>query len=257
MQLDRRIILAEPTGVASASRGFRRYCPMTQQQVRSLKVNGNELDRLRQKLVLLREMSPDQARQAIDFRALKLNFFEALELAKSEGKILVPNDVIDRILTETNAKLPWHRTGTLVIYEAPGKPFGEKVVHSDVVNFNTTISFEVPLQFRGKTDCALVIEHPDFELVSQGDNHEIRVDDTSKIHPFEHFPTTRGTWHSYDKKFRIPTGETVQESDNARLLWRLGGCYIGSFNREVYDCGRRRAVGASFDWSDVSRVALF
>jgi hypothetical protein len=113
----------------SAHSRFGKYKPEEGQIVRTAEISGVELEQLRRKREFLRSITPEQALQVIEFHHEneKLNLFEALALAKRDGKILVPNYVIDQILTETNAKTSTLWTGTFVIYTAPERAFREKI----------------------------------------------------------------------------------------------------------------------------------
>ncbi|MEW6035066.1 MAG: hypothetical protein AB1529_00495 [Candidatus Micrarchaeota archaeon] len=123
------------------------------------------------------------------------------------------------------------------------------------------MSFIVPVTFRGIKDCALVVEHPDFDMVGMGGNtYELRADESS-FHLLEHFPGSR-PWHCcYDEKFRIPVGPALIDGDGpTRTLLRADGSYIGSLARVVYSYsigGVGRDVLADVDWSKASGVALF
>ena len=243
--------------MAAASR-FGRYGPMEKHDVRGLKIDGTELDRLRARRQMLREMDPEQALQVIEFRR-DLNFLQALALAKQEGSLIVPNDVHDRILTETideqylRQNYPvW--TGTLVIYEKPNAPFGEKVVlNSRVHQLNYSISFAVPEQFQGKTNCALVVEHPDFELINLKDNrYKIKLLEGASINLIENFPTHSQRWYNTDPETKIPIGEPVRKSEkDARYLCRLDGHYLGPVARDVDFGGYDRQVADAYYWSTV------
>src|SRR3989338_8600786 len=118
--------------VTRASDPFRRYGSMDKHEVRLPQVKGTELERLRQRRQMLREMDPETVKQVIEFHR-ELTLFEAFALAKREGKIIVPNYVLDRIINETKHDelmqlcIIWLWTGTLIVYEAPGKPFGKAV----------------------------------------------------------------------------------------------------------------------------------
>lgn len=206
---------------------------------------------LRQRREMLRRMTPEQALAVIEFYG-DLDFFQALELARREGKLIVPHDVHDRILTETSSdryliRVYPVRAGTVVIYEAPDKPFGMFVEFEGIL-------FDVPEQFRGKTNCALVVDHPDFDLIE----HELVVPDPSQIHLIEEFPEKDG-WYMLHAKTAIPQGNEVSESDDARYIWRnIDGLYVGSVARSCggFD-GRRRGVDLGDGPSDGYGVALF
>src|SRR3989338_5862415 len=82
----------------NAVRGFGIYKPEEKHEVRSLKLGGDEHQRLQRTKQMLRSMAPEQVFEIIEFHR-DLSFFESLAIAKREGKLIVPNDVYDRILT--------------------------------------------------------------------------------------------------------------------------------------------------------------
>ena len=240
----------------AADNRFRRYGSMQPQTVRQADVTGTEIEKLHARRDMLRSMKPEAVKQVIEFYN-DLNFFEALALAKKEGRIIVPNDVHDRILTETkdekylNQNYPrW--TGTFVIYEAPNKPFEEKIVF---IFDDKIVEFTIPHQFRGKRNCALVVEHPDFELIALGNNtFEFKVLD-SKIQLIKGFPKENG-WHMPHTKITIPHGRKVQLSDETRYLLRIeDGSYGGLLVRN-HDLNRLDVI-ANIWSSIIFVVALF
>ncbi len=312
--ISRRVESRSNGQLTTASSRFGRYDPMDKHEARGLKVEGTELERLRARREMLRSMTPEKASEVIEFHK-GLNLFQALALAKREGKIIVPHFVHDRILTET--KDPEERsspdcsdrtmgilspratsllgdrerssrdlskgqtdrdrrsrdeeylkqnypvwTGTLVIYEAPDKSFGEQVVFSwKAISIDYSISFTIPEQFRGKINCALVVEHPDFELVDLGNNrYELKVVDERSVHQIQSFAKEDG-WHNYDEKSRVPIGAKVKHDvdhgidHTIRHLWRSRNFYIGPVKRAIFSYGRHfQAEGQLFF---DSLVALF
>ena len=221
------LVVAQHDLRTTMARNFERYGPMQQQIVRQPDITGQSLaEQIKRTREMLREMTPAKALEVIEFHR-DLNFFEALALAKREGKLIVPNDIHDEILTKTTdkeyIKQNYHVwTGTLVIYEAPDKPFDEQVVYSweELNQVKPSISFEVPEQFKGLRNCALAIEHPDFELINLGNkNYEIKVSDEEAIHQIEQFPKQDG-WYIPDAETGIPRGKAVKESSDARHLGR-------------------------------------
>jgi hypothetical protein len=215
-----------------ASNKFGNYKPEEKQIVRPAEVIGDELEQLRRKREMLRSMTPEQAFSVIEFHE-RLDFFEALALAKREGKIIVPNDVHDRIQSEMEAYSAW--TGTFVIYEAPDKPFGEKVVYGweDGKGVGYSIRLAVPENFRGKRNCSLVVEHPDFDLVSLGNNlFELKADGLNLL---ENFPKEPAKWYKFDEGFRIPVGSQKRKNKSLRRLWRLDDSYLGPVARDFDD----------------------
>jgi len=244
-----------------ASDTFRRYGPMDKHEVRKQEVVGNRQEAVRRTREMLRSMTPEQVKQVIEFHR-DLTVFEALALAKREGKIIVPNDIHDRVLTETRDKKYLEQnypvwTGTLVIYEKPDKKFGKGVTFSwkhDEVKYS--VSFTVPKQFQGKRSCALVIEHPDFDLVDLGNNrYEIKLVDESNIHLIESFPN-KGGWYMPHAETGILQGEPVKESNKAIYLWRIFDSYIGLLLRDVVDGGGWQDVVVNGRLSDVVGVHL-
>jgi len=243
-------------GRLAADNRFKRYGPMDSHKVRTPDVQGQTfVEQVKRTRQMLREMTSEQVKQVIEFHR-DLTFFEAVALAKREGRLIVPNDVHDRILNEAYDEVYLRQnypiwTGTLVIYEKPNKPFGRRIVFGwkDDNHVNYSISFTVPEQFRGKSDCALVIEHPDFEileiskdrdsksrdfdLIDLGNNrYEIKLIDVANIHLIESFPG-KDDW--YKPHQGIPQGEPVRESKKARYLWRSNTAYISPVARGFYD----------------------
>ncbi len=233
---------------------------MDKYEIRAPDVTGQSyVEQVKRTRQMLRSMTLENALEVIEFRH-DLDFFEAIASAKREGKLIVSNDIHDRILTETKDRQFYKSlvlTGTLIIYEAPDKQFGKEVNFGWENNSNLkySISFQVPKQFQGKVNCALVVEHPDFELLDLGKNrYQIRAADG--IHLIEHFPKRDG-WYIPDAETKIPQGEPVKESKEARRLLRLGSCYLGSVGRDndvYYD--RWRDVYACVSWSFVSGAAF-
>jgi len=249
----------------AADKRFDRYGPMKPETVRTADVQGTEIEKLRARREMLLSMDPETAKQVIEFHR-DLNFFQALALAQKEGKLIVPNDVHDRILTETHdekylrANYPvW--TGTLVIYEKPDKPFGDQIVfrRKEDNKIKYSVTFEIPEQFRGKVNCALALDYLDFELMSLGNNiYEIKLANEANIHLIQAFPKKDG-WYIPHPETMIPLGEQVAESREARRLWRLATSYIGPVARgynNFYDNGRQD-VDLDFAPSVGFGVALF
>ncbi|NYZ73657.1 hypothetical protein H0O00_00785 [Candidatus Micrarchaeota archaeon] len=214
IQIARAPAIRNAATVAMANR-FGKYGPMEEKAVRNVEVAGDELSYLRQRCEMLRSMTPEQAFSVIESHK-GLNVSEALELAKREKKLIVPNDVHDRILTETDSRyVAW--TGTAVIYEVPDKPFGEKVIFNwNVDNAQYTATFDVPQQFIGKTNCVLVVEYPDFGFVGLGDNRFQLKAAEGAVSLIEHFPKKSNEWYEYDERFRIPTGSPKKEANSTR-----------------------------------------
>src|SRR3989338_6797235 len=179
---------------------FRRFKPEPTHEVRKPVVTDQSyIERARKERQMLRSMTTDQLLQVIEFYS-ELNFFEAFALAKRENKLVVPNAVHDKVLTEITDDEPlrqlyhvWKWTGTLVIYEKPNKKFVE------------------------------------------GTN----------IHLIANFPKQTSKRYKPHPETKIPQGEPVKNSKDARYLWRLDSAFIGPVARNVID-DRRRYIGALY-----------
>jgi len=217
--------------VLMARSRFGRFKPEERVSTRRADVSGDQIQRLRDLRKMIETMDPENVMNMITVYN-GLNVFEALALAKSEGALIVPNSTHDRILTETNNpdffKNSFVWTGTLVIYEAPGRAFGETLVYVRVHdNVQDSISFNVPDEFRGQRNCALIVQHPDFDLLPTGPNsYRLNVTDVNMIHLIEKFPSTGGKY-PHEEQFRIPV-QSASSSNDQRWFWRVvGSCYIG------------------------------
>ena len=230
-------IRANPQKVQRTGKGFGPHEPEVEEKVGQLAFTRDELDHLRRKRDLLRELTekipPARSKEILDkvkIHPVKLTLVEALALARREGKILVPHDVIDRIATETQSDREHICSGTLVIFNAPGKPFGESIRKNNIL-------FTVPKKFRDKTNCALVVEDPDFDIVQLGNRkYELRVEDNTRIHLIKDFPGKDG-WYRFDERFRIPLGvATASEAAEGRYLnGRMTDDFVSPLARST-DC---------------------
>src|SRR3989338_2444891 len=240
---------------------FRRYKQEPTHEMRKQEVVGNRQEAVRRTREMLRSMTVEQLLQVVEFVPQELDLFEALALAQRENKLIVPNDILDRILagitdTELLKKLykgpTW--TGTLVICEAPDRPFRKKVTFSwkdENSNIKYSVSFRVPKQLQGKANCALAIDHPDFEILeiskksstwsrifdrskSQIENqYELKLVEGGNVYLIELFPNKDGCYVPHPQT-GIPQGEPVDDSDKARRLWRRDSAYISLLRRGDY-----------------------
>ena len=219
-----------PSAVLMARRRFGNFKTEPRVSTRRADVSGDQIQRLRDLREMIETMNPEDVMNMITFYP-KLNVFEALALANREGALIVPNVIHDRILTETNNPVflnnPPVWTGTLLIYEAPGRAFGETLVYVWEHTVQYSISFNIPDEFRGRKDCALVVQHPDFDLLPTGPNsYRLNVTDVNMIHLIEKFPSTGGKY-PHEEQFRIPV-QSASSSNDQRWFWRVvGSCYIG------------------------------
>ncbi|MBS3067169.1 hypothetical protein J4450_00580 [Candidatus Micrarchaeota archaeon] len=267
----RRLALGrEPCAVSAilhANDPFRRYKPEPTHEVRKPGITGQSfIEQARRTRQMLKEMDPEVAKQQIEFHR-DLDLFEAFALAKREGELIVPNIVHDKILIRTTG---WRYsdqnypvwTGTLIIYEKPDTPFEDKVVFIRKNLFKQdnvySISFKVPDQFQGKPNCALAIEHPDFDLIELGKNkYEIKLVEGADVHLIENFPKEH-SWHMPHAETGIPQGEPVEGAYKVRYLWRTSYSYIGPLVRGFVDIfgGRPGVVAKEHDVFDRFGMAV-
>lgn len=260
-------VISTPLGSLSAARKFGMYKDVEPQGIRQAEVSGTEIQELRRKREMLLSMNPEQAQSVIAYHN-GVDVIEALALAKRQGRIIVPHIVHDRILTQTKEDesgdvnyAVW--TGTVVIYPENGKPFGERVVHcwtEEHKAISHSISLDIPARFRGKTDSALVIEHPDFDLKPEQlrENAYLLIADEGSIHLHERFPAVDGEY-AFDERYVIPAGSSVAENrDTSRTLRRQDGPYIGFVLRSSFSVADlTRRVVISDPPSNAVSVALY
>lgn len=181
----------------------------------------SNIEKLRQAREMLRSMPPEQAFELIEFRE-NLNFFETLELTKKPNCLIVPNDVIDGILIRTKFEIS-SITGSLIVYEKLGVPFGNSVVYGNV-------SVKIPIDYVGKINYALVIDHPDFELVG----NEIKILEDGKVYIIKNFFLDQW-WLVRQEPIKVPNREQVGASQDMRGFYRSEFCHIGFLTRSSVD----------------------
>jgi len=133
-------------------------------------------------------------------------------------------------------------TGTLIAYEAPGKPFCKTVEYEG-------LTFNVPKQFQGKKGRTIVCNHPDFILK----DNVITPGKSAKCIPI---PEDDG-WYLPEKQFGIPNGEKSSDNGQTRYLWRWSTPYCGLVARDYdwWDGRDRRDVGC--DCGPSARLGVF
>ena len=163
-----------------------------------------------------------------------LTFQEALAEAAKRKMRLPTNLELDERLQgkewEKEKEMYPCWTGTLIVYEAPGKPFGKTVEWEG-------LRVLVPKAFQGKKDMAIVCNHPGFLT----DGKEIALGKEVKCIPI---PSSDG-WYLPEKQFGIPNGEKGEDDGKRRYLWRWSHSYIGLVARwcDRWFDGFRRGVG--------------
>ena len=184
----------------------------------------------------------------------------ALAMAETEKRVIASNKRLDQALVGSDE---WEGieevfscwSGTMTAYEEAGKPFGEVV---EYVDSQTKLKylFPVPQKYKGKTDCILVAEHPNYSLEMDGNNRIIRA---AVVDLILRFPA-KGGWYLADSKYGMPFGDhsVVDDSDsNARYLCRIKK-RVGPVARFYYLGGYdyRRVVGLDYGPSVDLGVAI-
>ncbi|MFN7991778.1 MAG: hypothetical protein U0R44_06505 [Candidatus Micrarchaeia archaeon] len=154
---------------------------------------------------------------------------EAIRKADQSGLTLAPNMMIlawlGRILESTDqpdmhsvrlltkAFPCW--SGTFVAYEKAYRKLGSSIEYTDPES-GLRYVFPVPPEFAGERNIALVAEHPDFVIESDGRNRVIHADTVGAV---KDFPAGQG-FYSWDPVFGIPSGSLLfRESPDNEYLW--------------------------------------
>ncbi|NYZ74120.1 hypothetical protein H0O00_03180 [Candidatus Micrarchaeota archaeon] len=160
---------------------------------------------------------------------------EALRRADEAGLIIASNKRLSQALVGSDE---WQNiraglacwTGTMTGYVQAGRAFRQEterissidnwhfIVHADP---ETKIRYLFPVkeEHLDKTDCILAVNHPGFELVTDGRDRIIRA---AQVDLIERFPAVSGKWYLGDPKYDIPTGDKVDDStQDARYLSRI------------------------------------
>ncbi len=210
--------------------------------VRQPQITSDALQSLRDTRAMLSNMAPEQVLKTVEWYK-NMTFLDAVGLAKQEGKLIISNRIHDNLLMPGLVEIScpvW--TGTMVIYTEPKHAFGNTVVFVwGSGSKSYSISFNVPPEFQNKRGYALVVEHPDFELVPIGDrNYQLVVPELHRLHLIEKFPSVPG-WYMPDVETGVPHGRRAssdppfrQHNQPARELSRLSSVYIGPIER-VYE----------------------
>jgi hypothetical protein len=160
---------------------------------------------------------------------------EALRRADDAGLVIASNKRLSQALVGSDAwqsiaaALPcW--TGTMAGHVKPGRTFRqetERISSIDEGHFIVYTDSETKLRYLfpvkeehlDKTDCILAVDHPGFELVTDGRDRIIRA---ARVGLIEGFPAVSGKWYHGDPEYDIPTGNKVDgSSQDARYLSRI------------------------------------
>ena len=122
-------------------------------------------------------------------------------------------------------------SGTMVGYDEPGKKLGNFIEYMNT-EMGIRYMFPVPPEHRGKSDIALVAEHPDLQLVKDGKDMVVMARFVGVVD----FPSSDG-WYRSEARFDLPTAEKINPASGAarylmreRKLVSLAARGIGSFS---------------------------
>ncbi len=184
-----------------------------------------------------------------------LSFTGALELADRENFVIPSNRRITRAYLDNDRTMResggcW--TGTMTAYAKPGERLGRFIVATEG---SQRYIFPVPEQYRNERDAILVVEHPNFRLVRDGDDSMVVVADSSKVECITNFPRENGRYLG-DEKHDISSGEEVSRgTENARYLWRSNDARVVPVLRPREQCIRDSSRGLI--WGGAGYVPLW
>ncbi len=180
---------------------------------------------------------------------------EAIMKTTAAGVVMASNASLSKALDGSSKE--WETTreaiifpcwsGTMTAYVEPGKTFRESseriasidnahyIVYTDLQTDQRWL-FRIPEDYLDKRDSILVVEHPNFQLISEGND---RIVCAAFVDLVEKFPVANG-WHKGDTKYDIPHGPT--NSYPARYLRRIEK-RVGLAARVHGDYFRRQLVG--------------
>lgn len=145
----------------------------------------------------------------------------------SQGRKILDNKSADAELQSgewEKTRDSWPRwTSTIVVNEAPGVKFGKTVKYQGIV-------FEVPKEYQGLKDTALILDNSTIKMEEQNGEKLI----TAKVSKSQEYSAEEG-WLIPDADTGIPTKVKDSSSDpNARYLWRTSGARVGPVARGFY-----------------------
>jgi hypothetical protein len=160
---------------------------------------------------------------------------DAIRRADEAGLVMASNKRLSNALVGSEgcrsiSDAPCWWTGTMTGYVKPGRTFRqetERISSIDEGHFIVYTDSETKLRYLfpvkeehlDKTDCILAVDHPGFELVTDGRDRIIRA---ARVGLIEGFPAVSGKWYHGDPEYDIPTGNKVDgSSQDARYLSRI------------------------------------
>ncbi|MFN7991631.1 MAG: hypothetical protein U0R44_05730 [Candidatus Micrarchaeia archaeon] len=164
---------------------------------------------------------------------------EALRRVDEAGLVMASNKRLGRALF---GNYEWHAisdalpcwSGTMVAYDKPDKALG-KVIRFTDPNTSMNYEFMVPREHWGKKNVALVAEHPEFTIITEGLDRLVVADGVDAI---ERFPLSREGWFFDDEKHGIPLESRPAHPDgpSARHMTRneTGVCLVARGNERGY-----------------------
>lgn len=187
---------------------------------------------------------------------------QAVEKANKRKLILVPHSWALKDLVRKfhqNKRLDTYPiwTGTLVAYAGFGRPLEETILYRDPKT-KYCYEFEVPVQFQGKKDCVLAINHgfnydgsPIFEFRRKhaGEpDYIIHVYDKALIKQVN--LEGSGSGHIPEKEFGIPvpSGEEVGFSSTLYRLCAPNDPYVGLLSDSIGQTFNADHVHVHMDW---------
>lgn len=164
-------------------------------------------------------------------------FEESIQLVDEQRRVVASNSRVDEFIhspspwpkPEWLKKYLWCHTGTMTAYVEPGVLLGSEIEFMDPGTDLKWI-FPVPAKFRREKDAVLVVEHPNYRIIQEGDNRIIESD-PDKIDIVLGFPGSDGRvdfgdWappgidFPVDPKYGIPTTGELQHPSMRRFLFR-------------------------------------
>lgn len=163
-------------------------------------------------------------------------FPEALKRADEKNYVILSSKRHDEILVKSE---DWQKyeglypcwSGTMVCYVKPGVTFGKSkmfsrqdkaIVYTDSIErFNKQrYIFPVEDKYLEMKNSILVVEHPYFKLVNEGNDWRV-VPELEKVGLVPNFPPISG-WYAIDEEYGIPTGKEISLTDSrVRYLERI------------------------------------
>jgi len=142
-----------------------------------------------------------------------MGMVETVRNCHENGLALVPHADFEHIRRLPQNGYSKVRTGTLVIHERDGKPFGDEVVSGGDFNSPERLVFPVPRQYRGRHGWLVAIS-PHFDIVEWAAECRVMVPEGRLVH-VERAPAYGGTfWRDDDTG--VPIGDRVRENGGAK-----------------------------------------